>query len=137
MILTFGKYRGAHLSEVPSRYLEWLGHQFADEYAAYGDAARMELRRRHQAWPPPTKPVPPAPPSADDLAHLAEFVEAGARILARRNEPTFGGTTEGRAAFDARWAAVQALLEQWRQYDRAREAYDARLRQQREEEAGA
>lgn len=131
MKLTFGKYRGRDVCEVPTRYLEWLAdqvHHYESPYGAFTNAAIGELHRRSVAWPAPPRPVPPALLTPEDFARLEEFVEAGARILARRHSADFGGTPADLAAFHARLQAVRALLERWREYHRARVAYEAQQR---------
>lgn len=45
MFLTFGKYRGWHVSEIPLSYLAWLYENLAGKPELH-EAARQEIRRR-------------------------------------------------------------------------------------------
>lgn len=78
MFLTFGKYRGWAVSEIPFSYLAWLFENLIEKPELH-EAARLEIQRRVSGYEPTPEPM-----NADRLRRVY-------RTLAMEFHPDRGG----------------------------------------------
>ena len=88
MILTFGKFKGSYIQDVPDSYLLWLVDQ-EWLYDTVRDEVEMELLARKV---PHNAPSPKMP----DNSHVAAIY----KMLAKKYHPDKGGTTESMQAIN-------------------------------------
>jgi hypothetical protein len=101
--MSFGKYKGVHICDIPTYYLEWLidNVEFAD--GRLERAIEQELKSRPDGPPPP----PPRP-----AADLGPIVRAWYRRLAMRYHPDRNpGDPSAAAKFIAIREAYELLKE--------------------------
>jgi Putative quorum-sensing-regulated virulence factor len=85
MQLTFGKYEGQEIEDVPHDYLLWLYRRNRPLQAAIERELGIEPERP-KPKPEPTVNVPPG--------MLNDLIEAGFRALALKQHPDHGGDTK-------------------------------------------
>ena len=92
--LSFGKYKGVPIAQIPSPYLLWLVESMESDAADI----RTELERRRQA-------------EESDMSMAEKIVQAGYRELAKRHHPDAGGSDTAMREVNA---AVETLREMLR-----------------------
>lgn len=94
MFLTFGKYRGWHLSEIPLSYLAWI-FETLDGKPELIEAARQEIRRRVSGYEPEADPL--------DRERLRRIY----RTLAIEHHPDHGGDNNVMAGINLFYEAIR------------------------------
>lgn len=93
MILSFGKYRGWHLSMIPFSYLAWVFENL-EEKPELHEAARQEIRRRVSS-------------SKSDIEPLdTERLRRVYRALAIEHHPDHGGDDRVMAGINLFYEAI-------------------------------
>jgi hypothetical protein len=95
--MTFGKYKGQLIQDVPKDYLEWAVSKIVDMDPALKHAIRLDLTRRARpgARPPPSAEAPSEQTVlAKTRESLDQIVGRWYRQASRRYHPDCGGTAD-------------------------------------------
>lgn len=117
MEMPFGKYVGTEVSELPTKYLEWLTEN-CDLYGDLEEEIEAELQSRYAAKTKKanSRPPNPEPKSSMPTAGLQPIVRDWYRDLARRYHPDAGGSdAEMSVVNTAHERLLRALAQRGRQ----------------------
>lgn len=92
-ILSFGKYAGVPLSNVPRGYIEWLVTEREKDLITY----KKELQRRDDL-------------ELSNMSVMEKIVLAGFRTLAKEVHPDVGGTTKQMQELNASYQALKEAV---------------------------
>jgi hypothetical protein len=109
MLMTFGKYKGRPVWDVPDDYLQWCLHEATSLRDWQRQAIAAELKRRRQAS---ARPPPPPPPPAG--AVLKRDVEVALTTWFRRaslkHHPDRGGNHQAMVVVNEVYEELRELL---------------------------
>jgi F420-0:gamma-glutamyl ligase-like protein len=92
-VLTFGKYNGVQIENVPGDYLEWLISTRKKDIQTYQD----ELDRR-------------AAVELSSLSMVERIIQSGFRALAKTMHPDVGGSTEQFKELQGSYEQLKGIL---------------------------
>jgi hypothetical protein len=93
MIITFGKYNGQPLENIPADYIEWLISTRKKDIEMY----QRELDRRATA-------------ELSTMTMVERIIQSGYRSLAKTMHPDAGGTTEGFQELQGSYEQLKGIL---------------------------